>query len=689
MSPSQPRRDRVAPWVAGVVRRARFLCEREAVGPAAQAATSSTAVQRRLRRWRGLLAAAGPSADAAWQRRLDLGGLDEARAVALLAAPAADPAAWPGWGDAADGDALPQAPAAVAAIAAALQGSGGDEALLAETAAGVPYAHLLVPLVQLARTGLAGRLTGEPSELLTPRAWRGLERALLVRLANVAAPALQHEFERGLGEGEKLLRRVAPLPPAPGHRRYDQFVAAVRADGGRALFTRYPVLARLLATVLAQWQAAAAEFCTRLAADLPLLAATLGAACSGPPGAVVRLRASLSDAHRGGRCVFVVGFASGLTLLYKPKSLAQDLAFGRLLDWCRREGAQPEMKHPAVLDRGAYGWSAFVAHRTCTEPAERSRFYRRAGQLLALLHLLRGTDSHVENIVADGEYPVLVDTETLCHPELRDDLGLGDGAATLETVLRTGLLPDLEGPLADAFEEGDVSGLATWQADGRADTALVWQAVNTDAMHLRRQMVRPTARNAPLAEGAGASLEDFEPEVVAGFEAMVRFLVSRRAALRATDGPLAAWNSLPVRHVLRDTRIYARVMDHALTPQALAGGADFSIALERLAVGWLHGPSADAAVARRAWPLLVAEQRACSRLDVPMFGASTDGLWLDDGSGTRVDGVLRAAARSEVAAQLERLGEADLAVQRDAIRASFAALRDRRRRHAVVPEEAA
>jgi len=696
----QRRRDGASPWLARVVCRARFLWEREAAGPPPHEGRGTRSVERRLHRWRSLLAAAGPSAQAAWQRRLAIGGLDESRIAALLADPVRGvPAAWPDWGAATEGGDGPfaSATAAVSALSDALRevqtlaadtpGADPGPSLLAEAATRVPFADLLVPLVHRARRGLAERLAGDPAAALEARAWRSLERALLMQLATVAGPVLQHEFERGLGEGERLLRRLGPVPADPGRSRYGAFVAGLRADGGRALFTRYPVLARLLATALAQWQAVVEEFCLRLAADRDAIAARF-AADAGSLGRVARLRASLSDAHCGGRSTLMLQFENGMALLYKPKSLAQDEAFGALIDWCNRHGAPLAMRHVAVLDRGSHGWSSFVAHRTCTEPAARSRFYRRAGQLLALLHLLRGTDAHVENVVADGEHPVLVDTETLCHPELRGDLGFGEPGAAPETVLRTGLLPDFEGPLADALE-GDISGLATWQADGLAGASLVWQAINTDAMHRRSAVVRPTAANAPLAEGAGATLTDFEPEVVAGFEAMVRFLVSRRDALRAGDGPLAAWNSLPVRHVLRATRIYAEVMNHALTPQALSGGADFSIALERLAVAWLHAAPADAAAARRAWRLLEAEQRACGRLDVPMFSARTDALWLDDGSGTRIDGLLRDAARSEMAAQLERLGEADLAAQRDAIRASFAALRDWRCRGAAVLEETA
>ena len=40
--------------------------------------------------------------------------------------------------------------------------------------------------------------------------------------------------------------------------------------------------------------------------------------------------------------------------------------------------------------------------------------------LLAVLHALGATDVHRENLVAAGDRPVLVDAETVMHPQLLD-----------------------------------------------------------------------------------------------------------------------------------------------------------------------------------------------------------------------------------------------------------------------------
>ena len=72
-----------------------------------------------------------------------------------------------------------------------------------------------------------------------------------------------------------------------------------------------------------------------------------------------------------------------------------------------------------MLDRSTHGWVEFVEHLPCRDHDEARRYYERAGMLLCLFYVLEGTDCHYENIIASGEYPVLIDTETLMHHRAR------------------------------------------------------------------------------------------------------------------------------------------------------------------------------------------------------------------------------------------------------------------------------
>jgi lantibiotic modifying enzyme len=92
--------------------------------------------------------------------------------------------------------------------------------------------------------------------------------------------------------------------------------------------------------------------------------------------------------------VAILRFASGQRVVDKPKSLAVDVEFQRLIDWLNATGLEFEHRTLRVLNRGAYGWVEFAERASCdTVEAVRS-FYVRQGSMLALLYLLRVTDMH-------------------------------------------------------------------------------------------------------------------------------------------------------------------------------------------------------------------------------------------------------------------------------------------------------
>ena len=59
--------------------------------------------------------------------------------------------------------------------------------------------------------------------------------------------------------------------------------------------------------------------------------------------------------------------------------------------------------------------------------------------MLALVYVLEGSDCHFENIIACGEYPVLVDIEALMHHRTSESmLKQAYDKDTQHSVLRTG-----------------------------------------------------------------------------------------------------------------------------------------------------------------------------------------------------------------------------------------------------------
>src|SRR5262249_30821295 len=176
------------------------------------------------------------------------------------------------------------------------------------------------------------------------------------------------------------------------------------------LFAQYPVLARQVVTHLDHWLATSLELLRRWCADWPSLRAAF--APHHDPGPLVEVRANAGDAHRGGRSVQVVRCASGLQIVYKPKSLAVDQHFQELLGWLNERGLSAPFRLLTIVDRGDYGWVEHVAPAACSCRDEVARFYRRQGGYLAVLYALAGAAFHDQHLIAAGGPPAPADRAT-------------------------------------------------------------------------------------------------------------------------------------------------------------------------------------------------------------------------------------------------------------------------------------
>ncbi|MFD0324746.1 type 2 lanthipeptide synthetase LanM family protein [Lysobacter gummosus] len=223
--------------------------------------------------------------------------------------------------------------------------------------------------------------------------------------------------------------------------RFAQFVAkALRPEFSELLYGRYPPLRERLERTLSQQCLAIETLIVRLIADRAQLATLLGAA----PGRLIAITLDQGDLHEGGQTVARLSFEAG-QVMYKPRSLRIDAVLdGFLAHVFEGDG---RIRVPAVLDQGDYGWAAFIEHRYCDGDEELRGFYRGLGHWLAILRLLGGTDIHLENLVAAGPVPVVVDVESLFATALPvTPSGYGqayDLAQTLiqSSVLRTGIVP--------------------------------------------------------------------------------------------------------------------------------------------------------------------------------------------------------------------------------------------------------
>ncbi|MGX7670415.1 type 2 lanthipeptide synthetase LanM family protein [Plantactinospora sp. DSM 117369] len=516
------------------------------------------------------------------------------------------------------------------------------------------YAEVVRPLVEWA----TGQVPAHPST-------RSFAARLQADLVDLAARTLTLELHQ---------RRVAgTLIGADGQQRFADFIRSVSRRGEvTALLERYPVLARLLLQASRFAAEAYAETLARFAADRHAIADQfLGGADPGDPVAV---HSQLGDRHRRGRSVSVLEFAGGQRVVYKPRSLAACDGFAALLRWLNERVPTLELRAVRSLERGDYGWQEHVHRAPCADVGGARRFYRRQGALLALLYAVHASDVHYGNLIACGDQPVVIDLETIFHPDvLRVDVARDPAARLLDSsVHRTGVLPSF---LLGDHGALDVSALGGDRGHPHPTDGIDWLAPATDQMRLvRRPRLFDGGSNRPIVDDRELEPADHEDDLVEGFrtgyDAIARY---RRSFLTA----VAHLATPATRVVLRPTHVYRRLLDESTHPDLLRD----STARDGL-FDLLSTAAGDALPQARSVPHEIAD---LWHGDVPIFLGHPDSTGLTASTGTRIDGVLDAGGRRCAAGKVRAMDAADRRTQEWIVRAALATRRrpgDRRHRAA-------
>ncbi len=163
-------------------------------------------------------------------------------------------------------------------------------------------------------------------------------------------------------------------------------------------------------------------------------------------GKVVEVDKGNSDIHQG-KCVHIIRFQSGDKVVYKPRDLKLDQKWQDYLQDMSQKAGLGKFLTPWIIEKKGYGYEEFIKSTPVTGKEGFPLFYFRCGFLLGIAYVLQGTDLHAENMIACGDWPVLIDLETgvrACAVS-----ALGEAKIPLrdkyhqDSVMKTNLLPFL------------------------------------------------------------------------------------------------------------------------------------------------------------------------------------------------------------------------------------------------------
>ena len=341
------------------------------------------------------------------------------------------------------------------------------------------------------------------------------------------------------------------------------------------LCEQYPVLFRMLREQVEQCADYFCEIISHLERDRQEIEEQFPG--SAPISELSGIRCMYGDAHNHGKSVACVCLNETLELIYKPRSLENELQFQKLLKKISSECALwNEKMGIKIISRPDYGWEEKICFQECTSEGEVKRFYQRAGILICLTYFLGTGDLHCENMIARGEYPVLIDLETLI-PLQSQNITRNE---VFDSVLKSGILPTYLPSSAKAGNEvGALSGGGGRKS--RLQIPVIRDAYTSKMrIEYRHGIMNPT-QNKIKYKGRSVEAVEYKNDLISGFQKAYQYVKSNPDFQEEMLRQAAACES---RQVVSDTMKYAALLNSSYYPDLMKDGGDREIFVRTIGI---------------------------------------------------------------------------------------------------------
>ncbi|MCB8948345.1 MAG: type 2 lantipeptide synthetase LanM [Ardenticatenaceae bacterium] len=528
-------------------------------------------------------------------------------------------------------------------------------------AAPFPFEELLLPFILVAKEELSKQQHHENLQI-SLKVEKKLLLHLLQQLANLSEQTFYLEFSIFRAQN-RYQPNLKSANAGQNNTLYQLFLNKLFSGGFVAFFEEYAVLARLLSITVLQWVQWLSELSNRLDQDWPEITCFFD--LPGTEPCIIDIQSGLSDPHHDGRTVAIITLEGESKLVYKPKDLGFEKGLSNLSDWLTQQGIPYPTKSLKILNYEEYGWVEYVETAECEDEAALCRYFERIGSLLCLVYLLEGTDCHGENLMAVGEYPVLIDVETFLHPRLMPASSneLSNGAQNLayqqymSSVLRTGMLPVWM--FGNGGQSFDISGLGAIAGQEIPYNFLSWKHINSDDMSsLQATAVAQQANSMPIFNNQAISPEGYLSEIVTGFSETYDFFLAHKQDAAFIEKMESFFQAKQGRFLFRNTISYFLLLKKLLHPKYMRNGIDRSIQLDVLCRYGLSSKNKP-----NYWPLFHTEIKSMEKLDVPYFITQADDPHIYAAEGLIAPDLFSQPGVSFLRDHLSQLTEADKDLQ--------------------------
>ncbi|PJI09179.1 MULTISPECIES: type 2 lanthipeptide synthetase LanM family protein [Clostridium] len=329
-------------------------------------------------------------------------------------------------------------------------------------------------------------------------------------------------------------------------------------------FSKYPVIAKRLVTKVKYLLENYLSSFNRIDRDFEIIESTLGIEIG---NIITNIEGNMGDTHEKGKFVIQYEFNNKTKFVYKPKKLAMAKAFYKIVAWINKKSDCEKFKIPKNYYNEEYTIEEYIESKTCETEQEIKRYYKRLGQFLGIVYQLNGNDFHYENVIANGEFPYLIDLETIFTQPIplnkRDIFDYYSIIKNQDSIINTCFLPSNTG-LADEKGKGiDISALSNKkQKLPYKILSLVGDIDNPKFEYIDFEV--GTKNNIPLLNGEKVNYENYKSCIEEGFTEISKFIIENKFEFLKQ---LNMFQGISVRQLIRNTNDYFKILEYASHPK--------------------------------------------------------------------------------------------------------------------------
>lgn len=335
-------------------------------------------------------------------------------------------------------------------------------------------------------------------------------------------------------------------------------------------------------------------------------------------GKIKFIEMGIGDTHKNGRSVVKVVFENG-ELIYKPRNIEIESSFNKFISIINDKHIPHFLDLKTVKHIGFenHGWFNLIYQKECQTIEEVESYYFRIGELLAIFYILGTTDLHSENIIAQGQYPIVIDLETLFSVGFVDEDLINENitnyiANKISKSVRSAAILPMNIRNKKLNTKADLSGLSMCDKQLSPFKSQFLIDADKDTISVVSDFfVMDANNNSVKLDGNIMHSSEYLEFIISGFKTVYDYICRHKSEI--INNVCDIFGNSEYRVLMRDTMTYSQLLTSSYHPDLLQSNFDRKIYFNRLYLN----------TSKDFYDVVQSEYFEMLKGDIPLFNART------------------------------------------------------------------